>query len=165
MTVAAADNRLRCQRRNQAGDIRILSLTGNRVIGRIVWLDLEPHIGLRMLPGCPRRRLVRAVAVAPQADLERRNSRLDLGACQIDASHVRRCIPGDARRLCGMCIVTICAFDMSIIDDGWLDRVVSQRRILYSVRRELIDDRHHVLASHVAIVARGAILLLAIVPQ
>ena len=93
MTVAAADNRLRCQRRNQAGDIRILPLTGNRVIGRIVWLDLEPHIGLRMLPGCPRRRLVRAVAVAPQADLERRNSRLDLGRPARSPVYPRRRAP------------------------------------------------------------------------
>lgn len=132
---------------------------------RIIRLYLQAHVRLVMLPGRPRRRLIRAVSVASQADLERDDRRADCDTREIHATHVGRHVAGDARGLSPVRIVAIRALDVPVIDDGRFDGIVDEGRILDAVRRELIDARHDVFAGDVAIVANRAVLFLILVSE
>ncbi len=113
-----------------------------------------------MLPWCPRWWLTRTIAVTTQANLKRGDRRVDCDASQVYAAHVCWHVPGDTRGPSRVRIVAVRTFNVPVIDNRRLDRIVDKGSVLNAVCRELIDTRHDIFVGDVSIVAGRAILLL-----
>lgn len=144
VAVHTADGRILRQRIDEARNVRIPARRGYGMERRRVRLDLQTDIGLVVLAGCPCRRLVRTVAVTPQAYFVGVNGRTNFGTSDIHAADVVRRIAGAAAGTRSMRVMAIGALDMARIDDRRLGRIMDKRRVGDTMRRKLREALHDV---------------------
>ena len=134
MAIDTTDDRLLGQWVDQAGDVIVLSHRANRVKRGVSGLDLQPHVGLVVLPGRTCWRLIRAVPVTAQAYFI---GRVGLGNCAAANTYppdVGRRIARASPHSSGMWIVAIGTLDVSRIDDCRLGRIVNGSSVFYAMR-------------------------------
>ena len=145
VTVHAANYRILCQRIDQARDVGTLARRSDGVKRNRVRLNLQTDVGLVMLPRRSRGRLVRAVAVTPQAYFIGVDGLADFGTSDIHAADVVWRIAGAATSTRRVRVMAIGALDVARIDDRRLGRIMDKRRVGHTMRRKLREALHDIL--------------------